>query len=185
MSRNEITRRDFSTALAAGGCLLMGCPGCLGSGSGLRYDSQGELHRDFHASILDGVNYLLDNYGEAAVREVLASTAQCVYRTMRGKLMRGDSSELLEWWRYYMDREGGRYVLEEGADGSATLTVQECPALTHLKRRDVPGGRRTCWATGVLTEALVSGTPFDFVLEETGDGGCRQRLRRRTEGGAA
>lgn len=178
------TRREFSAALAAGGCLLLGCPGCLGCG-GLRYASKGELHRDFHASILDGVNYLLDNYGEAAAREVLSSTAQHVYRTMREKLMRGDSSELLEWWRYYMDREGGRYSIEEGADGSATLTVTGCPALAHLKMRNVPGGRRTCWATDVLNAALVSGTPFELTLEKTGEAGCRQCLRRRTKGGLA
>ena len=36
---------------------------------GLRYKSEGELHRDFHASILDGANYVRDNYGEDALRE--------------------------------------------------------------------------------------------------------------------
>lgn len=35
---------------------------------GLRYRSGGELHRDFHASILDGVNYVRGNYGEEALR---------------------------------------------------------------------------------------------------------------------
>ena len=32
--------------------------------SALRYRSGGELHRDFHASILDGANYVRDNYGD-------------------------------------------------------------------------------------------------------------------------
>ena len=72
----------------------------------LRYASGGELHRDFHASILDGANYVRDNYGEEALREVLFETGTKVYRTMHEKLVAGDKSELLAWWRYYMDREG-------------------------------------------------------------------------------
>ena len=71
----------------------------------LRYASGGELHRDFHASILDGANYVRDNYGEEALREVLFETGTKVYRTMHEKLVAGDKSELLAWWRYYMDRE--------------------------------------------------------------------------------
>ena len=60
----------------------------------LRYASGGELHRDFHASILDGANYVRDNYGEAALREVLFETGTKVYRTMHEKLVAGDASEL-------------------------------------------------------------------------------------------
>ena len=34
----------------------------------MRYICRGEVHKDFHASFLDGVNYLIDEYGEAAAR---------------------------------------------------------------------------------------------------------------------
>ena len=101
------------------------------SGEGLRYRSGGELHRDFHASILDGANYVRENYGEEALREVLRNVGTKVYRTLHEKLAAGDPSELLEWWRYYLDREGSRYTLEETADG-ATLTVEDCAARAHL-----------------------------------------------------
>ena len=183
MTEGGISRREFSLGMLAGGCFALGCPGCLSGGRGLRYACKGELHRDFHASILDGVNYLLDNYGEAAAREVLSVTAREVYRTMREKLSRGASSELVEWWRYYLEREGGVYRLEEGSDGSAVLSVDGGPALAHLEKRGISGGRRVCWATRVLNEALAADSPFRLVLEET-DGGCRQRLSRKTDGGA-
>ena len=61
----------------------------------LRYESGGELHRDFHASVLDGVDYVRDNYGEDALREVLFETGTKVYRTLHERLLRGDVSELL------------------------------------------------------------------------------------------
>ena len=145
----------------------------------MRYQCTGEIHRDFHASVLDGVNYLIDNYGEDAAREVLGKTARDVYRTMHEGLVRGDASELLDWWRYYLEREGGRFTLEKTADG-AVLTVDECPVQAHLRRRGVPGGERTCWATEVLNAALCEGSPFEIVLTKTGDGSCRQILRKRS-----
>jgi len=148
-------------------------------GSILRYESGGELHRDFHASILDGANYVRDNYGEEALREVLFETGTKVYKTLHEKLVAGDPSELVAWWRYYMDREGSAYVLEETADG-ATLTVSECAALKHLENRKIPGGRGLCAATRILNEAFCKDSPFEIVLEETGDFSCRQVLRKKT-----
>lgn len=153
----------------------------------LRYASSGELHRDFHASILDGANYMRDNYGEEALREVVFETGTKVYKTLHEKLMAGDKSELLAWWRYYMDREGADYTLEETDDG-AVLTVKKCPALKHLENRNIPGGKGLCSLTRILNEAFTSGSPYEIVMEETGDGSCRQTLRRiadnfRTSGG--
>ena len=144
----------------------------------LRYRSGGELHRDFHASILDGANYVRDNYGEAALREVLFETGTKVYKTIHEKLVAGDPSELIAWWRYYLDREGSAYTLEETADG-AVLTVSDCSALKHLEQRNVPGGTGLCAATRILNEAFCSGSPYEIVLEETGGRSCRQVLRRR------
>ncbi len=144
----------------------------------LRYESGGELHRDFHASILDGVNYVRDNYGDGALREVLFETGTKVYKTLHEKLVAGDPSELIAWWRYYMDREGADYTLEE-TDGGAALTVRDCPALKHLENRKIEGGKMLCAATRILNEAFCSNSPYEIILDETGDCSCRQILRRR------
>ena len=146
----------------------------------LRYESGGELHRDFHASILDGANYVRDNYGEAALREVLFNTGTNVYRTLHEKLVAGDTSELFAWWRYYLDREGSDYTLEETADG-AVLTVRDCAALRHLEHRNIPDGKGLCATTRLLNEAFCSGSPYEIVLDETGDCSCRQILRRKPQ----
>jgi hypothetical protein len=148
-------------------------------GKTLRYESGGEIHRDFHASTIDGANYLLDNYGEEALREAVFALGTKVYKTLHEKLAAGDKSELVAWWRYYMDREGADYSLEETPDG-ATLTVHDCPALRHLENRKIPGGKRMCDVTRILNEAFCSGTPFEIALEETGTRSCRQVLRRTT-----
>ena len=174
----ETDRRRFlksSAALAA----LLGVPAEALSDINLRYACKGELHKDFHASILDGINYMLDNYGEDSIRRILFSTGTKVYRQMHEKLVAGDTSELIEWWRYYMDREGGRYSIDENADGTAVFTVCECPARRHLAKRGIAGGERTCWATRVLNDAICSDSPYEIVTDRTGDSSCRQVLRRR------
>ena len=179
MKVKGVTRRGFGCSLLGALGVMAGCPGCMASRSCLRYACKGELHKDFHASILDGIDYLADNYGEDAAKEVLKATAQRVYRTMHEKLVRGDSSELLEWWRYYMDREQAGYSLEEKEGGRAVLEVSRCPALAHLEKRGIPGGRRVCRATRELNRALCEGSPFEISLEETGECGCRQILGRK------
>jgi hypothetical protein len=145
----------------------------------LRYASGGELRRGFDASILDGANYMLDNYGEEALREVVFETGTKVYKTLHEKLKAGDKSELLAWWRYYMDREGADYTLEETDDG-AVLTVKECPAIKHLENRKIPGGEGLCALTRILNEAFCLGSPYKIVLEKTGVNSCRQTLCRLT-----
>lgn len=175
-------RKTFieNTGAMAAIAALLGIPVEALADANLRYRCKGEVHKDFHASTLDGINYLLDNYGEESIRRVLFNTGTKVYRQMHEKLVKGDSSELIEWWRYYMDREGGKYEIKENKDGTAVLTVSECPSLKHLKERKIPGGERTCWATNILNEAFCKDSPFEVVLERTGDCSCRQTLRRRT-----
>ena len=171
-------RRDFLKASAALAALL-GVPVEALADLNLRYACKGELHKDFHASILDGINYMLDNYGEESIRRILFTTGTKVYRQMHEKLVAGDTSELIEWWRYYMDREGGKYDIEEHTDGTAVFTVKDCPAQRHLEKRKIAGGARTCWATRILNDAICSDSPYEIVTDRTGDFSCRQVLRRR------
>ena len=89
MKTKGVTRRGFGCSLLGALGVMAGCPGCMASHSGLRYACKGELHKDFHASILDGIDYLAENYGEDAAKDVLKATAQKVYRTMHEKLVRG------------------------------------------------------------------------------------------------
>lgn len=178
-------RRDFLKHMGCAGCIGF-LQGCAMFEDGLRYRFGGELHRDFHASILDGYNYIRDTYGEAAIREVMGNFARGVHRSMHEKLAKGDASELLEFWRYYVGREGasgrGAFTVEETPEGGAVLTVSRCPALAYLKQREVAGGEGLCAATRMFNEELVKGTPF--VLEMTCDGqSCRQVLTKERKRG--
>ncbi len=159
--------------------------GCALSRGNLRYRFGGNLHRDFHASILDGYNYVKDNFGMDAAREVIGNMARGVHRQMHEKLKAGDASELVEYWRYYMAREGDGdcFALAETPDGDVVLDVKSCPARAHLAKRGVSGGEGLCELTRLFNEELVKDTPFTLDTAVAADGSCRQTLRRK--GGAA
>lgn len=177
-------RREFLKNAACAGCLGL-AGGCALFGGDLRYRFSGNLHRDFHASILDGYNYVKDNFGMEAAREVLGSVARGVHRQMHVKLRNGDSSELVEYWRYYTEREGGAgcFSLSVAPDGGATFEVKACPARAHLAKRGVKGGEGLCELTRIFNEELAKGTPFTLETAVSADGSCRQTLKRK--GGAA
>ena len=48
----------------------------------LRYQSKGEVHKDFHRLTCATLHYLIDNYGQDALVQVLKNTAQKVYKTI-------------------------------------------------------------------------------------------------------
>ena len=179
-----MNRRDFLKDTACAGCLgLLG--GCAIFRDDLYYRFGGNVHRDFHASILDGYNYIKDNYGMEAVREVLGNVARGVQRSMHEKLKRGDASELLEHWRYYMEREGGSecFTLAETEDGGAVFEVKACPARDYLVKRGVKGGEGLCELTRIFNEELVKDTSFTLETVLTAEGSCRQTLKKK--GGVA
>ncbi len=144
----------------------------------LRYKSEGEVHKDFHGLTCATLHYLIDNYGAESVREILAKTAQEVYRTIHEKLKNGDYSELAEYWKYYFSRENGVFELEKLHDG-LKLTVKDCPALRHLVKLEQEPDHILCEATKIFNEFLTEKTPFMSTLRETGIFSCEQLITRK------
>jgi len=145
----------------------------------LRYKSTGEVHKDFHGLTCATLHYLIDNYGEKAMREVLKNTAQKVYKSMHEALKNGNTAELEEYWTYYFTRECGDFAVEKMPDG-VKLTVRDCPALRHLVKLEQQPDHMMCEATKIFNEALAEGSPFRAELVSTGTFSCEQILRKGT-----
>ncbi len=143
----------------------------------LRYRETGELHKDFHGSMNAAVEYVGSRYGREGLRQIFTATAQRVYRSIYEGLLRGDWSELVEHWRYFMDREGADYTLTvTGAE--VVLDVAACPAVAHLRKLGLKPSEFFCDQTVMLNEAWCEGTPFEATTEITGDGSCVQRIKK-------
>ena len=145
----------------------------------LRYRETGELHKDFHGSMNAAVEYVGSRYGREGLRAVFKATAQHVYRSIHEGLKAGDWSELVEHWRYFMEREGADYSVAVTED-AAVLTVRRCPAVAHLHKLGLTPSQFFCDQTVMLNEAWCEGTPFEAVTEITGDGSCVQTVKRKT-----
>jgi len=144
----------------------------------MRYCSTGEVHLDFHGSTYVGLKYLKDNFGMEAVDEVLTATGQKVYKSIHERLVKGDTSELICFWRYYLEREKCDFTLTENADGTAVLELRECPALRQLAKEHVDDRPLICYGTKKLNEAWCEGSPFEIIVEPL-EKGCKQTLRRK------
>ena len=144
----------------------------------LRYKSEGELHKDFHALRCATLHYLVEKHGQSAIEEILRNTAQNVYKTMHEGLKKGDCTELCEFWEYYFSREGGDFAIERLADG-VRLAVNDCPVLRQLVRMGLKPDEIMCDAAKIFNDALAEGSPYSAELKKTGVFSCEQIFKRR------
>lgn len=147
----------------------------------LRYKDTGNLHPDFHRLVNSTIKWVREHYGEQAVVEIFRRVAQDVYRSIHEDLKAGDPSQLIEHWRYYLDREGGEYTTEERHDGSFWMTVERCPAYWFLKEKGVEIDDDFRQQTILLNRFLGEGTPFEIVTEPLTPGSYRQGIVPRKE----
>jgi len=143
----------------------------------MRYKETGEVHLDFHRTTNGTIGYLREHYGREFLDETFRRTARDVYRSIHEDLKRGDLGQLVEHWKYYFDREGGRYTLEQSGD-EIRFEVHECPAVAWLRKRGIAVDPDFCRQTVVINSTLAEGTPFEIETTVLGGGQCVQTIRR-------
>ncbi len=144
----------------------------------MRYRDTGELHLDFHRTTNGTIAYLRRRHGLRFLDGVFRRTAQEVYRSIWEDLKGGDPRQLVKHWRYFLEREKGRYSLRRRRD-EIRLTVTQCPAVAYLRRRGIRVDPAFCRQTIAMNRAWSEGTPFEITTEVLGKGRCIQTLRRR------
>ena len=132
---------------------------------------------DFHLATSATISYVLDEFGKPFLRELFRRTAQEVYRDIYENLKAGNSEPLLEHWEYYMKREGGDFELDR-RDDKVELNVRICPAVRHLRKQGKEPTPNFCLQTVLMNDAWSIGTPFSIKTAVSGEGSCRQTIRR-------
>ena len=144
----------------------------------LRYEAKGEIHKDFHGLTCATLHYLIDNYGKEAMVEVLRNTAQKVYKSMHEGLKNGTPEELLEYWKFYFERENGDFSIERVND-EIRLIVRDCPALRHLVKLEQEPDALMCEGTAIFNDALTEDSPYEIETRKTGECSCVQILKKK------
>jgi len=144
----------------------------------MRYRETGNVHKDFHLAMNTSIQYVLQTYGMDFLRELFRRTAQLVYRDIYTSLAKGDWKPLLEHWRYFYDREGGRYEVTP-TDGGFIFDVRECPAARHLREKGIPLTSEFYLQDVLLNDGWSAGTPFQIDTQVLGDGSYRMTVAPR------
>jgi len=144
----------------------------------MRYRDTGNVHKDFHLAMNTSIQYVLRTYGMEFLRELFRRTAQEVYKDIYLSLKRGEWQPLLEHWTYYYDREEGKYTVTK-VDGGFIFLVLECPAVRHLKEKQVPLTSDFALQETLINEAWSSGTQFQIRTEILGEGSYRMSVLPR------
>ena len=144
----------------------------------LRYQESNELHMDFHGTTNTTMDYIADNYGVEALKEILRKTGRDVYKSIHEKLVKGDASELVEHLNWFFFREKGKYQLTVD-DDRIVFEVFECPALRHLKKLGLEPSKHLCLQTSEVNAVMCEGSPWESSVEVIGEGHCIQTFSKK------
>lgn len=144
----------------------------------LRYQEDGNVHLDFHGATSTTIDFIVSRYGVEAMHEIFRNVGTKVYADIRSHLMAGDSAELVKHWRHFFEREGADFGIDVG-ENEIVMTVRRCPAWNHVKSIAGTVSANFCDQTIVTNQAMAEGTPFAVETTVTGEGSCRQVIRRR------
>lgn len=144
----------------------------------LRYNEGGNVHMDFHGATNTTIEFIIKNYGIDVMDQIFAKVGKDVYADIHRHLQAGNAGELLKHWRHFFDREQADYDIAVAED-EIILTVRRCTAYHHVKKIAPQVSPHFCDQTIKTNEALAQGTPFTIDTEITGQGSCRQIIRKR------
>ena len=144
----------------------------------LRYQEDGNIHLDFHGATNTTIDFIVSRFGVEVLNEIFARVGTDVYADIRAHLMAGNAEELARHWGYFFEREHGDFDIAAN-DDEIVLTVRHCPAYHHVRKIAPAVSKNFCDQTIRVNDALGAGTPFSISTEITGEGACRQVIRRR------
>ena len=139
------------------------------------------LHKDFHGALCYGIKYLDDNFGPEATADYLRAVGRSYYAPLSQLLKSEGLAALERHWNEIFTKEGGKFTLEY-QDGVLVLTVQECPAIAHLKKINKLVTPRYCETTVVVNETICGEAGYACSTQyEPGVGRCVQKFWKLKE----
>lgn len=139
------------------------------------------LHKDFHGAFCYSIKYLDDNYGQDATKEYLEQVGRTCFAPLAVQLKEEGLQALQRHWRKIFTEEGGRFKMDY-EDQTLVLTVDQCPAIAHLKKINQMFTERYCESTVIVNETICSEAGYCCSCEyEPGKGKCVQKFWKDKE----
>jgi hypothetical protein len=140
------------------------------------------FHRDFHATMNQGLIYLQEKYGISGVRDYLRQLGRSFYSPLSESLRRDGLGAVRRYLEKVYSEENAEYEIDSSED-HLEMKIALCPAVAHIRKLGFPVSDLFFETTKSLYDAICEGTPFDFRLEEydPGTGKSRFRFFRRSQ----
>ncbi|HPO16423.1 MAG TPA: hypothetical protein PLI09_23505 [Candidatus Hydrogenedentes bacterium] len=136
------------------------------------------VHKDFHGALSFGLLFLEEHYGPDGCAEFLRELADTVYKPLADKLRHEGLSALREHWETVFSLEGGGASCSYEGD-ALVLTVNQCPAIHHMKQHGYAVAPHFCEHTRIVNEAVCRAAGYSASVEfDQAAGRCVQRFWR-------
>lgn len=140
------------------------------------------LHKDFHITGDNGLEYVGMKYGDNGVREYLTRFAKAFYKPLFDAYRKKGLKALMEQQQKLYEAEKMPEVFHaELDDDCLTVTVDRCPGVTFMKERGKTPSRWYKELTNTVNMAIADELDLGFSLEyyNEEDGSCKYRYFRR------
>ena len=134
------------------------------------------LHKDFHGALCYGIKYLGDNFGPEGTVKYLEQVGRSFFLPLITQLREQGLPALEKHWRNIFTQDEGKFKLEYDGD-ILVLTVEECPAIAHLKKNNQLFTDKYCETTVVVNRTICGQAGYDCSCEyQGGEGKCVQKF---------
>ncbi len=145
-------------------------------------ETKPNVHKDFHGALSYGLQFIEDNYGADGLHDFLAGLADTVYRPLVSDLRARGLVALRDYWQRVFELEGGDAQVDLESE-ALVLTVQRCPAISHMQEHNYAIARHFCEHTRIVNEAVCAAAGYVATVEYVQDAGrCVQRFAKREAG---
>ncbi|HRR95165.1 MAG TPA: hypothetical protein P5150_00310 [Candidatus Ratteibacteria bacterium] len=138
-----------------------------------------KIHKDFHGALSVGFEFLSDKYGEKVLEEYLVNFAENIYGELIKKIKKNGIVELENYWRKIFTEEEGKFSLKRDDNKKIELVVEECPAISHMKKVGYKIYRNFCIQCEVINRVISQKTGFiSEITYDVKNGKCKQIFQK-------
>ena len=123
------------------------------------------LHPDFHNSLVRGVQFIAEHYGEQGLREYLTKFTLAFHKPLLAKIKVKGLSAIAAYLRWLYDTEQAPDALKlTETEDALDVEIAYCPAVKHLLSRDIVPHESFEATTSVVYDVIAKESGLGFEM---------------------
>lgn len=135
------------------------------------------LHKDFHYTLSLIFDFLKENYGRDETDRIMKKVSRIIYAPLIEDMKERGLPAIEKHIKELMELESGKYSVEKD-DDSVTFRIEKCPAISHMKNKNLDISPDFCRiSTGLASKEIAEDAGFRFSVDYDQDKGqCVQKF---------